>query len=201
MPRTNCTRRKKTMVKEAEDPRTTAPIADDLLNPLPCGTRTFDPKARKDSQEDLKWSTGDNIQEARNSGGMLRKIWRTLLKYQTWHFKYWIAPWKSSTCWKGEGLTSVFCRKQDGNQMVSLSLGVTCCSVVAKRQTKMEWESLYGNHWHKIYWRQNSPQCAIHINNREPPPQCRYEYESAPKDEIPVNGDHVTIRHKTNVTV
>ncbi|ESO04066.1 hypothetical protein HELRODRAFT_173140 [Helobdella robusta] len=66
---------------------------------------------------DLKWSRCDNIQEVRKSGGMLRKIWRPLLEYQTWHFKYWIAlldaPWRSSTGWKGEGLTSVLCRKQE----------------------------------------------------------------------------------------
>ncbi|ESO00417.1 hypothetical protein HELRODRAFT_175838 [Helobdella robusta] len=48
---------------------------------------------------------------------------------------------RSSTCWKGKGLTSVLCRKQDGNQMVSLSLRLTSCSGMAKRQPKMEWES------------------------------------------------------------
>ncbi|ESO04121.1 hypothetical protein HELRODRAFT_173209 [Helobdella robusta] len=29
------------------------------------------------------------VQEVRNSGGMLRKIGRPFLEYQTWHFKYW----------------------------------------------------------------------------------------------------------------
>ncbi|ESN91048.1 hypothetical protein HELRODRAFT_182276 [Helobdella robusta] len=47
----------------------------------------------------------------------------------------------------------VLCRKQDGNQMVPLSLGITSCSGMTKRESKMEWESLYGNHWHKMYWR------------------------------------------------
>ncbi|ESN97359.1 hypothetical protein HELRODRAFT_178146 [Helobdella robusta] len=145
------------------------------------GERTFDPKARCTaynsacslgincnraascasskkkkipySLEDLKWSRGEI---SRKYETVVAENLASSLEYQTWHFKYWIAYWTFHGDRRNAGKAKGGHRFSAGNKMEikwCLSLGVTSCSGMAKRQSKIEWESSYGNHWHKMHWR------------------------------------------------
>ncbi|ESO04105.1 hypothetical protein HELRODRAFT_173192 [Helobdella robusta] len=50
-------------------------------------------------------------------------------------------------------------------------------------------------------YRHDSQQRAIHTNIIEPPMLRHFEYEPMPKEAILFNGEHVTTRHRTNVSV